>query len=73
MLLATLRPTVQASDLGIILQENFLGSFSFIDSFNILGCGHCKAMKPEYTDAAKTMKEEEVFEVIDALDFKTNK
>ena len=34
MLLATLRPTVQAPDLGIILQENFLGSFSFIDSFN---------------------------------------
>ena len=27
------------------------------------GCGHCKAMKPEYTDAAKTMKEEEVHSV----------
>lgn len=27
------------------------------------GCGHCKAMKPEYTDAAKTMKEEEVLSV----------
>jgi len=26
----------------------------------MLGCGHCKAMKPEYTDAAKTMKDEEV-------------
>lgn len=26
----------------------------------ILGCGHCKAMKPEYVDAAKQMTEEEV-------------
>ncbi|XP_058964969.2 probable protein disulfide-isomerase A4 [Pocillopora verrucosa] len=31
-------------------------------------CGHCKAMKPEYTDAAKTMKEEEVPGVIAAVD-----
>jgi len=26
----------------------------------ILGCGHCKSMKPELVDAAKQMTEEEV-------------
>lgn len=31
-------------------------------------CGHCKAMKPEYTDAAKTMREEEIAGVIAAID-----
>ena len=24
------------------------------------GCGHCKAMKPAYTEAAQTMKEQQV-------------
>ncbi|XP_078376471.1 putative protein disulfide-isomerase A4 isoform X1 [Oculina patagonica] len=31
-------------------------------------CGHCKAMKPEYTDAAKTMKDEEVSGALAAVD-----
>lgn len=31
-------------------------------------CGHCKAMKPEYTDAARTLKDEEVSGVLAAVD-----
>lgn len=31
-------------------------------------CGHCKAMKPEYTAAAKTMKDEEISGVLAAVD-----
>lgn len=46
----------------ISLQEYFnIGSCCYW----LVGCGHCKAMKPEYTDAAKTMKDEEVSAVFD--------
>ncbi|CAH3172769.1 unnamed protein product [Porites evermanni] len=31
-------------------------------------CGHCKAMKPEYTDAAKTLKDEQISGVLAAVD-----
>lgn len=31
-------------------------------------CGHCKAMKPAYTDAARMMKEQEVGGVLAAVD-----
>ncbi len=30
----------------------------------MLGCGHCKKMKPEYTEAAAVLKEEEVRSII---------
>ena len=29
-------------------------------SIYLLGCGHCKKMKPEYQEAAATLKEDEV-------------
>lgn len=35
-------------------------SFIHVFLYFSKGCGHCKAMKPEYVDAAQTMKDEEV-------------
>ena len=34
--------------------------FNHRSILNVTGCGHCKKMKPDYTDAAATLKEDEV-------------
>lgn len=38
----------------------FLVVINVTDVLLIVGCGHCKQMKPEYTEAAKTLKDENV-------------
>ena len=33
-----------------------------------LGCGHCKKMKPGYTDAAQLIKDEDIPAIVAAVD-----
>lgn len=37
------------------------------------GCGHCKKMKPDYTEAAETIKSEGLTSVLAAVDATKNR
>ena len=51
---------IECKHSNLLSFTGYSSSLLSIDNISFLGCGHCKKMKPEYIEAAKRMKDENV-------------